>query len=170
MTLSFKEQVIDATRALRDNDYDKAIAIYKKGLAENEKETALAKSIAQCYGWKGDLDSAIEYADMVLAVEPNDHEMLMLSARYWSDKENLEMTYKFVCRLLENPPEQIEKVSRWVFGIIKPFSLVFKNFRGIEEKSKRAFEDAKRKREARLKWARDFKEWYEKSVEICNPG
>lgn len=170
MTLNFKEQVIDATRALRDKDYDKAIAIYKKGLAENEKETALAKSIAQCYGWKGDLDSAIEYADMVLAVEPNDHEMLMLSARYWSDKENLEMTYKFVCRLLEKPPEQIEKVSSWVFGIIKPFSLVFKNFRGIEEKSKRAFEAAKGKREARLKWARDFKAWYEKSVEICNQG
>jgi tetratricopeptide (TPR) repeat protein len=170
MTLSFKEQVLDATRALRDNDYDKAIAIYKKGLAENEKETALAKGIAQCYGWKGDLDSAMEYADMVLALEPNDHEMLMLSARYWSDKEDLDMTYKFVCRILENPPEQIEKVSRWVFGVIKPLSLVLKNFRGIEEKSKRAFEDAKRKREARLKWARDFKEWYERSLGLHKPG
>ena len=164
--MSFKEQVMEATKALRDKDYDKAIAIYKKGLGGDEKDAPLIKNIAQCYSWKGDLDGAKGYAEMVLAVEPNDHEMLMILARYWAGKEDLEMTYKLVCRVLENPPEQIEKVSRWVFGIIKPLSLFSKNLKGVEEKSKRAFEEAKRKSEARIKWARDFKEWYEKSLHV----
>lgn len=159
----FKELVIDATKALRDDDYDTAIDIYKKEQQKNNKETYAVsiKGIAQCYEWKGDLENAIEYANKMLSLDPNDSEMLMLAARYWFNNQNEEMTYKYVCKVIANPPEPIEQIPKWTFWIIKPFSLFFKNLRKIEKKSESIFSDHEQKNKERVKWAMEYKNWYE---------
>lgn len=87
--------------------------------------------------------------------------MLMLAVRYWYNKKEDEKTYQYACRIIENPPEPTEAMPSWGFLIIKPFSLLFKRFKVAEEKAKKAFSEEERRREENIKWAREFKEWYE---------
>jgi tetratricopeptide (TPR) repeat protein len=166
--IRFKELVIDATAALRDDEYDKAIAIYKKALQADDKEiyAVAVKSIAQCYGWKGDLESAIKYADELLTLDPNDSEILLLTASYWYSKQNEEMTYKYVCRYVENPPEPIEQIPKWIFWIIKPFSLFFKNLRNLEKRSKFLFAEHNCRDIGKVAWAKKYKKQYESKQEF----
>ncbi len=160
---SFKEFVIDATTAMRDGDYDTAISIYEREMQENNKETYVVsiKGIALCYGWKGDLENAFEYADKVLTIEPYDSQMLILAARYWHDKQDEEMTYKYICKAIENPPTSEEKIPQFIFWILKPFSLFFKNLRNIEKKANNAFYESEQKDKEWIAWAVQYKNWYE---------
>ena len=165
---SFKELIIDATAAMGDGDYDTAITIYEREIQENNKETYAVsiKAIAQCYGWKGDLESAIEYADKALTLDPDDFQMLMLAARYWHDKQNEEMTYKYICKVIENPPTEEEQIPQFVFWIMKPFALFFKNLRNIEKKAKNAFDESEQKNKEWIEWAKEYKNWYESKGEL----
>ena len=129
-------------------------------------ESYFLEMIAKCYEWKGEPEKAIEYAEKKLAIEPNDFEMLMLYARYWNNKEDDEMTYKYVCRVVENPPEPFEGIPDWGFRLLKPFELFLKRFKGIEAKARKDFSDDEINREENLKWAGDFKEWYESITKI----
>jgi tetratricopeptide (TPR) repeat protein len=166
--LRFIKQLHDVTIAIRNENYDTAIDIYQKMMADNEKDikTIAVKGIADCYAWKGDLEKAIEYADKALTVEPNDSQMLMLVARYWHIKQNEEMTYKFVCRFIENPPsEKNEHIPKITFWILNPFSLFFKNLRNIEKKAIDAISENNRKNKEKMMWAKEYKKWYEKKRE-----
>ena len=165
---NFKEFVIDATKAIRDSDYDTAITIYKKEERENNKDTYAVsiKAIAQCYAWKGDLENAFKYANKMLILDQNDSEMLLLAARYWYDKQNEEMTYKYVCKVIKNPPDSIEQIPKWTIWIIKPFSLFFKNLRNIERKFISIVSDHEQKNKEWVKWAMDYKNWYESKGDL----
>jgi len=87
--------------------------------------------------------------------------MLMLAARYWSKMDDDDRTYHYVCRIVENPPEPFPVIPKWLFWIVKPFSLIFKGLRNIEETSINDVAENEKNKDKSIKWAKDFKDWYE---------
>jgi len=151
---------IKAAKAVGSKDYDTAIEIYKGKVEENETDSFALSMLAHCYEWKKDMESAIEYANRVLGVVPTDFSMLLLAARYWSRQTDNDRTYHYACRALEHPPEPSPEIPQWNFWILKPLS-VFPKFRNFEKKAKKDMARHEMKDKDNLKWAKEYKEWYE---------
>ena len=151
---------IKAAKAIGSKDYDTAIGIYRKRVEGDEKDSCSLAMLAHCYEWKGDVGSAIEYANRVLVADPTDFSMLLLAARYWSAKHDEDRTYHYACRALDNPPNTNPEIPKWVFWILKPL-YIFKKFRNFEEKCRKDFEKDENKDKENLDWAREYKRRYE---------
>jgi tetratricopeptide (TPR) repeat protein len=158
--LSFRDQMI-VSKAIGAKNYDAAIEVYKRMLNENKENYEATFMLAFCYEWTGNLAQAIIYADKFLTRFPNDLQMLLLSARYWAHSGDEERTYRFACRALENSDEKIYRIPKWPFKLLKPLSLFFKKFRGLEAKATRGEEINRKYKEDQLKWAKQFKAWFE---------
>lgn len=147
-------------RAIGAGDYDAAIAACRKMLDEDAEDYFAVSTLAFCHELKGETGRAVFYADKILARFPNDLDMLLLSARYWSESGDEERTYRFACRAIENSAEETPAIPGWLLWLIKPLT-VFRRFRGLEEK---AVHDSRAHRQYRLdhlKWAHEYKKWYE---------
>ncbi|HVN63539.1 MAG TPA: tetratricopeptide repeat protein [Candidatus Binataceae bacterium] len=68
-----KEELYDqAIDAYADDNYDEAIALYRKALEIDPKYTDAVHGLAMCYQAKGDLDTAIEITKQHIAQDPED--------------------------------------------------------------------------------------------------
>ena len=157
--MSISEDVI-AARAVGSQDYDTAIAIYKKKLAADAKDSFSLSMIAHCYEWKKDMETAIGYANKVLVEDPTDFSMLLLAARYWSGIEDIDRTYHYACRALDNPPEAIPEIPKWVLRIFRVFSIIPK-FRNFDKKAKQDLARLNKEDKDNMEWAEEYKRWYE---------
>ena len=156
--MSFQEQ-IKASKAIGAGNYDAAIAAYKRILEEKKDDPFALSMLAFCYEWKGQSGRAILYADKVLARFPDNFDMLLISARYWSESDD-ERAYQFVCRALENTAQAASDFPRWLLWLMKPLA-IFKKYRGLEEKARGDATAHKKYKEEHLNWAREYKAWYE---------
>lgn len=157
--MSFNED-LKASSAIGKGDYETAIEIYKNKLEDDEKDYFALTMLANCYEWKEDMEKAIEYANKVLVTNPTDFSMLFLAARYWSSLKDIDRTYHYACRAVENPPEVLPEIPRWIFWFFKPLS-IFPRFRNLEERMKKDVAKHKLRGMDDLKWAKKYKKWYE---------
>jgi tetratricopeptide (TPR) repeat protein len=158
--MHFRDRII-AARAIGSENYDDAIAVYKKSLETDIDESETLIMLALCYEWKGEIESALQYANKRLAQNPNDYEMLLLAARCWSERENEDQTYNYVCRAIENVPySEPPEPPRVVFSIFKLLSL-FKRFRALDSKAKKDNAAYNEYHKENIEWAFNYKEWYE---------
>ena len=116
--------------------------------------------IAQCYEWKGDTDSAIEYANKLLVIDPGNLDALLLAARYWQHQGDEERTYHYANRAAQNPPGELPPIPKFVYWIVKSLS-IFPRFRRLREASAASLKNAEKKDRERFEWAVKYKEWYE---------
>ena len=156
--MSFQDQM-EVTHAISVRNYDAAITACKRILNDNKDDAFANSTLAICYEWKGESELAIMYADNVLARFPNDLDMLLVAARYWSEIDD-DRAYPFVCRTLENEARTTSGVPTWLLWLMKPLS-IFGRFRGIEEKARNDMQAHGKYKEEQLAWAREYKTWYE---------
>jgi len=161
--LSFRENMI-AAKAIGSKNYPAAIESCKRMLSENEEDYFAIAMLAYCYEWGGDIANSIIYADKYLSRFPNDLDMLLLSARYWSTSGDEERSYNFVCRAMENRTEKPTEIPNWLFFLLKPISIL-KKYRGLETKAKEGVQIDKQWKTDNLEWARQYKTWYESKLE-----
>jgi len=150
-----------ASKAIGSRNYDLAIEEYKKIIAADEKDSFALTMLAACYEWKGDMETALKYANQTLAQNPKNFYMLLLAARYWSNKDDEDQTYNYACRALENVPreefENIRKVINFIFGLCS----IFKKYRGLEARAKKDEIEFKKYYKESIEWAIQYKQWYE---------
>jgi tetratricopeptide (TPR) repeat protein len=149
------------SKAIGAKNYDIAIDEYKKRLETDGTDQEALSMIALCYGWKGDLEHAIPYANKRLAHDPTDFHMLLLSAKYWSNNGNEDQTYNYVCRVLENVPRsEPEDMHKSFYWLLK-FLSIFKRFQGLQSVAKESQVGYEKYYKDNIEWARQYKEWYE---------
>ncbi len=161
--MSFREQMI-AARAIGSKNYTAAIESCKRMLNENNDDYFAIAMLAYCYEWVGDIANSIIYADKYLARSPNDLDMLLLSARYWAKSGDEERSYHFVCRAIEYRLETQTEIPKWLFWLLKPFSIL-KRYRGLEKNAREGVQINKQWKSDNLEWAKRYKEWYESKLE-----
>jgi hypothetical protein len=161
--MSYLEE-LKASKAIGAGNYDIAIDIYKKRLEADESDQQALSEIAMCYGWKGDMESSMQYVNKLLAQNPANFHMLLLAAKYWSSKSNQAQTYNYACRALENvpssKPEDIPKVIYWLCKFLS----IFKRFRGLYSAAKRSQSGYEKYYKENIQWARQYKEWYDSKL------
>ncbi len=160
---------IKASKAIGADDFDTAIQIYKKRIENDETDIVSLKMIANCYCWKDDDENSFYYATKALKIEPEDFNMHFLVAMYWLSRKENKNVYKSVSLALENPPEVISKLPKLTILIVKLIGCIFwfkkKNLsKSIDDYCNSYNEE----NEAKLKWAREFKDWYESNTENMN--
>ncbi len=147
--------------AIGSKNYDAAIEICKKKLQTDPADSFALSSLAFCYERKGDRETAMEYVNRQLAQYPNDFYMLLIAARYWSEKENDDQTYNYTCRALENAPRgEPDDVPKVAYFIFKVFS-IFKKYRKLPHKAKESNLAFKQYYKESIEWAWHYKQWYE---------
>ena len=118
-----------ASQAVGSKNYDAAIEIYKKAIETDPADYFALSMLAHCYEWKGDGETALNYANKQLAQYPKDFYTLILAARCWAKKDNEDQTYNYVCRALENvpraEPEDIPKITYLIFKVCSIFKYWF---------------------------------------------
>lgn len=150
-----------ASKAIGSKNYDAAIEIYKKKIEADPADYFALSMLAQCYEWQGDRETALEYANKQLAQYPKDFYTLILAARCWSEKDDEDQTYNYACRALENVPRSEPKdMSRVAYFIFKLLS-VFKKFRKLPSKAKESNLAFLTHYKESMKWAWQYKQWYE---------
>ena len=161
--MSFNED-IKASKAIGSGDYNTAIKIYTSRLEKDENDLISLQMLACCYEWKDDKERTIEYANKALVVDPNNFSMLMVAARYWLSLNDADRTFLYACRVVDNPPIQVPEIPKWVFCILKPLS-IFRRFRHFEKNTKMDLSKNDERDEDNLKWANEYKVWYEENHE-----
>ena len=106
------------------------------------------------------MEKALEYANKVLDLQPTDYEMIMLAARYWSSLNDVDKTYYYACRAVENYPQSIPELPDFAYWILKIFT-IFPKLRNLDKEARKSFAKHKNRRLQDLKWAHDFIKWYE---------
>jgi len=150
-----------ASKAIGSQNYDVAIEEYKKRIEADETDSFALSMLASCYEWKGDKETALQYANKQLAQNPKDFYMLLLAARYWSDKKDEDQTYNYACRALENVPRtEPGNISKMTYFIFKLLS-VFKTFRKLPSKAEEGHLKFKQHYKESIEWAWQYKQWYE---------
>ena len=152
-----------ASKAIGSKNYDVVIEVFKKRIEINEADSEALSMLAHCYEWKGDKETALEYANKQLSQNPKDFYMLLLVARYWFEKNNEDQTYNYACRALENVPRaEPEDIPKALYFILKLLS-VFKKFRRLPSLAKKGDLNFKKHYKESIQWAWQYKQWYEKN-------
>ena len=159
--MSFIED-LKASKAIGSSDYDTAIEIYTSRIENNGADLISLQMLACCYEWKGDKENTIEYVNKALVADPKSFSMLMIAVRYWLNLNDSDRTYLYVCRVVDNPPIQTPEIPKWIFWILKPLS-IFRRFRHFEKNTKKDLSKYDKRDIDDLKWANEYKAWYEKS-------
>jgi tetratricopeptide (TPR) repeat protein len=157
----FNNMRVRAAKAIGSRNYDAAIEAYKKMLETDEPDSYALTMLAVCYESKGDMETALKYANQELAQNPKNFYVLLFAARYWSNKDNEDQTYNYVCRALENVPseefENIRKVINFIFRLCS----IFKKNRGLEARAKKDEITVTKYNKETIEWAIQYKQWYE---------
>lgn len=148
------------SKAIGSGDYDAAIEACRQMLADDKEDYFALSTLAFCHEWKGDTGRAVFYADRLLARFPNDLDMLLLTARYWSESGDEERTYRFVCRAIEHSAEKTPGIPSWLFWLMKPLTIL-KKFRDLEDQARYDIQGCRKYRVDHLIWANEYKTWYE---------
>ncbi len=154
------QQEMRLSAAIGKKEYDDAISICNEMLEADEYDPFALSMIAQCYEWKDDYENALLFASKCLEKNSGDFSMLILAARHWSMKKDEDKTYYYVCRALENRIYYSPVIPGWVNWFIKLLSF-FKKYQNIEEKVKMDQINHENRQKEEIKWAMDFKKWYE---------
>lgn len=143
-------------------DYEKGKELFHKLMASGDDSTLTLWGLAYCYHGMEKDDEAIKYANRVLENEPNHFHILMLLAGIYSNKQDHENTISYVERGLANQPPAPGPFPIWIEKMIK--------ITGPEKMGKKLKEDWEMEPEDRdwIKWAKEYKEWYENEYKNKN--
>ncbi len=147
-------------RAIGRDDFATAIRYLKEGIAANGESAYYLYMIAECHENIGSDQEALDYGTRALAHDPCDLDTLQLVTRIYQDRGEDERAYLYVCRALENPPEAIEDIPRFLMAVLRVLSIIYPRLKKVDpHKSFHNFNKRQRDWQA---WAEDWKEWYEK--------
>lgn len=159
--MSFRDEM-RASKAIGAKNYDVAIEVFKKRIETDRTDSEALSMLAHCYEWKGDRETALEYANQGLAQNPKDFYLLLLAARYWSEKKDEDQTYNYACRALENVPRaEPEDVPKAIYFLFKILSVFKKKYRKLESKAREDEVEFKKHYKESIGWAWKYKQWYE---------
>ncbi len=116
--------------------------------------------LAICHELNGDRDEAFHYANKQLALDPNDYDILLLMARYWSESNDEDKTYYYVCFALKNITTSTTEIPNGIYWLLKPLS-IFRKFRRFEVWAKTNNLKHDKNEKDHIDWAKQYKEWYE---------
>ncbi|PCI46598.1 MAG: hypothetical protein COB51_06890 [Moraxellaceae bacterium] len=158
----FNSNIVSVSRSVGRGDFDSAVESCKDALVNNENDLMALSLIVMSYELKGDIDNAFAYAQKALNFWPNDFQMLVLSAKYWHRQKHEKNTYLYVSKSVENPPQNVNlSFMKYLSWLLKPFALLSKRIRHVQESIHEDFVDEDANENEDLEWAKKYKEWYE---------
>ena len=150
-----------ASKAIGAKKYDVAIEIYKRMYEEDKNDPYALSMLAICYEWNDQKDLAFNYANQRVSQDPNDFQMLLVTARYWAANNNSKETYNIVCRILENAPSvETANMPKLFIAVLRLLSK-FKKYQGIESRAIEDTEEYNKDIRESIAWAKKYKEWFE---------
>ncbi len=147
-------------RAIGRDDFATAIRYLKGGIAANGENAYDLGMLAHCHNWMGSDQEALDYGMRALAHDPCDLSMLRLVTHIYRDRGEEEQAYLYVCRALENPPEPIEDIPRYLMAVWRLLSILIPRLKKKADPDK-ALHNYYKKEQGWQAWAEEWKEWYE---------
>ena len=157
--MSYSDE-LKASRAIGAKDYTKAIEIYEELLENDQDHPNAPGQLAMWYERLGDYENSIRYANIALEKDPTDYTILMIAARYWSQKNDEDLTYHFACRVLKSPQYEFPKLMWFTNKVLRVLS-VFKKGVNLEKRAKEGQELHRKYVKDSLVWANEIKSEYE---------
>jgi len=149
---------IRAVWKVAKQDYAKAIEMFEKVIADEEKNPGIYTSLAYCYKKLNDLDTAMRYCKDAIDIDPNHYEALKLLSLIHAATQNYEEAYLYVKRALANQNKTLTEPPKRLINFGKKLSK-FSKLKNIEQD---ITNDWPVPEEVEwLNWAKDFIKKYE---------
>lgn len=149
--------------AIRDGKNSNVINYCNQFIQISPKNSWALWVLAEEYGRQDEIEMAVDYAKRSLEKDPNSFNTLKLIATCRAGQNKEHEAYEYICRAIQNVPKD-EKVGKFNF-IIMRFLGKLPWFPYNAEDKLRSYELFSNDEKSNwLKWANDYKVWYENHI------
>jgi tetratricopeptide (TPR) repeat protein len=154
------------------NDYEGALQILEGELTGTNEDLLCLGMITQYQLWAGNTEKAIGTAKQVLAIDPNNFEMLKMLSLIYAEQENHKDAIEFVKIAIQNyKPEGDPAAPQWMFSTLKLAGKFSSRLKQIEETAREELGDPNKSGREWREWADEYLAWYnEASKTRLQPG
>ena len=149
--------------------FPEAISVLETELDSTPQDQVSLHLLAQCHEWNADYNQALRVADRVLAVSPDDRDVLSLAARSAVSIGDSALAYQYAARLVDLPIYRIGRPPNWLLKMLRPIENVF----GLTKRRKSvvdAIARANRRQISDYDWAKQYCANYERNQDRVDYG
>lgn len=146
-----------------NSDYKKAIEYGNKCILLNSNHINNQLLLAECYWNINDGENAEKCAKQVLILDQNNYDATNILIEICYSQNRYDDTYNYINSLLDNRDKYVPSIPINIGNTnLSLMDKIYSNIKGI-------FNEDDKDRNEIIKWAENFKEWYESSMKGNHP-
>ena len=157
----FAGLMLRVSQLIGRKDFAAAIHALERHAVSNPTDTECLALLAQCHRWSGSDERAIEVAESVLGINPNDFTSLKLLSETLAHRGAHGRAAAYVRRGLERYPEEMSPLPHFLVKLATVTMRILRPRRKMSAEGLTPWESINAENRAWFQWAKEYLAWFD---------